>query len=117
MLHGHVSGHSRPQIILLSWLLISAALEAHPVKQLRTLLITDHAAFFISGATYFLIWAKGLSSTRVAMVLLSWCLATFQSVKALRGFEHHYGTSMSIYVVAGIVTAFFVVMMAVSLSA
>ena len=39
----------------------------------------------------------------------------WQSINGLPGFEKHYNTSMNTYVVAGIITIFFAVMMLVSL--
>jgi len=102
-------------IFILFWLVSSVVLEIHPVGKLRYLLITDYSAFFIAGATYFLIWTKGPSLTRVAIVTISWWLAMFQSINGLDRFEKHYDTSMNTYIVAGIITIFFAVMMLVSL--
>lgn len=103
------------QIFILLWLVSSVILEIYPVGKLRYLLITDYSAFFIAGATYFLIWSKGPSLTRVAVVTISWCLAILQSINKLQGFEKHYSTSMNAYITAGIITLFFTVMMLVSL--
>ncbi len=103
------------QAFIFLWLVVSVALEIQPIGKLRYLLITDYSAFFIAGATYFLIWSKGLSQTRVAIVTISWWLAMFQSIKGLRGFEAHYSTKMNGYIVAGIITTFFLVMMLASL--
>lgn len=102
-------------IFILFWLVSSVILEIHPVGKLRYLLITDYSAFFIAGATYFLIWTNGPSVTRVAIVTISWWLAMFQSINGLERFEKHYDTSMNTYIVAGIITIFFAVMMLVSL--
>jgi len=103
------------QTFIVLWLVASIALELHPIGKLRYLLLTDYSAFFIAGAAYFLIWSKGVSLTKTAIVTVSWGLAVFQSIKGLKDFETHYNTSMSSYVVAGIVTAFFAVMTLVSL--
>lgn len=103
------------QGFLILWLLATIALEIYPIGKLRDLLITDYSPFFIAGATYFLIWTKGLSLTRSAMIVISWGLALVESVHILRKLENHYNTSMSIYVVTGIVSAFFAVMMLISL--
>ena len=103
------------QTFIILWLVTSVALELHAIGKLNYLLITDYSAFFIAGAAYFLIWSKGVSLTRTAIVTISWGLAVFQSIKGLKEFETHYHTSMSSYVVAGIVTAFFAVMTLVAL--
>lgn len=103
------------QLFIILWLVASVALEILPIGRLRYLLIVDYSTFFIAGAACFLIWSQGLSLTRVAIIALSWCLAIFQSISALPDFEKHYNTSMSGYIVAGIITAFFCVMLLVSL--
>lgn len=103
------------QAILILWLISSLALETLPAGKLHYLLLVDYSAYFIAGATYFLIWSKGLSGTRATMIITAWSLAVFQSISQLSGFEEHYRTEMSAYVVAAIVSAFFLVMLLVSL--
>ena len=103
------------QIFLVLWLIFSVALELQPVGMLRLFLVTDYSAFFIAGATFFLIWSKGPSVTRVGIVTISWWLATTQSISRLQGLEKHYDTSMNAFLAGGILTSFFVVMMLVAL--
>ncbi len=103
------------QTFIFLWLVASIALEIHPISRLSNLLITRYSVYFIAGATYFLIWSKGLSLTRIAIVTISWWLAMFKSIESLQWFENYYHTGMSNYIVAGIVTSFFGVMMLVSL--
>jgi peptidoglycan/LPS O-acetylase OafA/YrhL len=105
------------QSFLVFWLLVSIALEAFPVGFLNDLLIVDYAAFFIAGASYFLIWSQGISRTRVVTIAAALALAIFQAVENLQFFEKHYNTSMSGFVVAGIIGAFFFVFLLISLRA
>jgi peptidoglycan/LPS O-acetylase OafA/YrhL len=103
------------EVFLACWLAAAIALEIFPVGKLRFLLIVDYAAFFIAGAAFFQIWSQGLSPRRVALVALSWSLAIFQSIRGLPDFEKHFNESISAYVVAGIITAYFLAMLLVSL--
>lgn len=104
------------QALISLWLLATVAVEFFwPNANLRYYLITDYSAFFIAGAAYYLIWSKGPTLARIAIVTCSWWLAMFESTRGLPGFESHFNTTMSPYVVAGIVTAFFAVMLLVSL--
>lgn len=103
------------QLFLVLWLVLSVALEVKPISALRSLLIVEFSAYFIAGATYFLIWSQGVSLTRVGMIILSWGLAVFQTINRLPTFEKHYDTAMSGNIVAGIITMFFFVMLLVSL--
>jgi len=103
------------QLFLIAWLIASIFLEILPLGKLRYLLIVDYSAYFIAGATFFLIWSQGVSLIRVGIIFLSWGLALIQSLNGLPGFEKHYNTSMSSYVVAGLITTFFLAMFLVSL--
>ena len=103
------------QLFLIIWLIISVALEIFPIWKLRYLLIVDYSAYFIAGATFFLVWSKGLSLTRGGVIIMSWGLALFQAVNSLTSFEKHYNTNMSGYIVGGIITTFFLLMLLISL--
>lgn len=103
------------QTFILLWLIASVALEVVQIGKLRYLLITDYSSFFIAGATYFIILSKGMTLSRVSIILISWCLSIFQSIHNLREFENHYNTTISAVIVATIITAFFALMMLISL--
>jgi peptidoglycan/LPS O-acetylase OafA/YrhL len=103
------------QTLLFFWLLASIALEFEPQVTLRSLLIVDHSAFFIAGATCFIVWSGGLSAARLLMLSGSWALAVYQSLRALPEFEDYYEVAANAWAVAAIVTAFFGVMLLVAL--
>jgi len=103
------------QLFIVIWLVASVALELFPIRKLRFLLITDYSAFFIAGATCFLIWQKGMSLVRATVMVVAWGMAVYLSTKSLAAFESHYNTVMNSFAVAGIVTTFFIVMILVSL--
>lgn len=105
----------RVQPILVGWLALSFLGELWPNKYYRYFLIVDYAAYFIAGATCFLIWSKGLTPVRIGMLLLCWCLAVFQSAKTVDDLIKHYNTEMSNYVAGGLITAFFLVTLLISL--
>jgi peptidoglycan/LPS O-acetylase OafA/YrhL len=105
------------QALLAGWLLLSVLGEAWPNKYLRYFLITDYAAYFIGGAVCFLVWSRGLSGVRIALLLLCWCLALFQSTLAIAGMAAHYRTGFSNWVAGGLVTACFGTMLLVALRA
>jgi peptidoglycan/LPS O-acetylase OafA/YrhL len=111
----------RSQLLLIVWLVTSISIEFLPtfgflpIGKLRYWLIVDYSALFIAGAVFYLIWSQGLSRTRLAIILSSWCLAIFQAIKGLPEFEARYNTSMNRYVVAGIITIFYIIMLLVSL--
>jgi hypothetical protein len=86
-----------------------------PIKLLNFLLIVDYSAYFISGATFYLVWQNGLSRSRVAILILTLALSIYQSIHSLVYFEQKYNTTMNIFGVGAIITSFFIVMLLVSL--
>ena len=102
-------------IFIACWLMASIALEIRPIGKISYLLVSDYSVYFISGATYYLIWSKGLSLTRIGMLFLSWGLAVFQALDDVPNFERHYNTHMNNLVVAGCTTSFFLVMYLVAI--
>ncbi|SFC72950.1 Peptidoglycan/LPS O-acetylase OafA/YrhL, contains acyltransferase and SGNH-hydrolase domains [Polaromonas sp. OV174] len=103
------------QGILILWLIASIiTLPIHSYR-LTYYLIADYSAFFIAGATFFLIWSKGFSLARFWIIALSWGLAVYQSIADLPNFEKNYHVTMNRSLVIGVVTIFFVTMMCVSL--
>lgn len=117
--------HQAQRFIVL-WLLACIALEGVAtlpidwmpplaLHYLRYLLIVNYATYFVAGATCYLIWSKGASLARFAVLGASWGLAVFQSGPSLREFEKYYKTGLNGGMVISILTAFYVVMLVVSL--
>jgi peptidoglycan/LPS O-acetylase OafA/YrhL len=109
------------QMFLVIWLGLTVAFELLPFKELPVVkllayfLIFDYAAYFIAGATYFLVWTRGLSVLRGSILFIAWLTALRQSLNDLPEFELYYHATMNRYVVAGIVSVFFVMMLLVAL--
>jgi len=95
---------------LVLWLVATLALEVFPVARLRSLLLADYAAFFIAGAAAFLIWSRGASALRWALMAVSLGIALHRSLASIPSFEAYYRTDLDAGVVAALVTSFFVVM-------
>ena len=93
----------------------SVVLEIVPVGKLRYLLIVDYSAYFIAGATCYLVWSRGVSLYRMGILAASYCLALFHAIGEIPGFEKYYHVDMSTMVVTAVVTVFFAVMLLVSL--
>lgn len=107
--------HQAQQILTL-WLAATMALQLQLFTSysLGQLLIVDYSAFFIAGATFYLIWSEGATRTRLATITLCWGLAVSQTVGALPGIEEHFKTSINGIAVAALVTMFFLAILAVS---
>jgi peptidoglycan/LPS O-acetylase OafA/YrhL len=99
------------QRFLAIWLLASIALVVFPNRRiLRDILIVDYAAYFIAGATLYLVWREGWTMTRLTMVATSWVLALYQSRLFANGLTNHFATVFEYSVVAGLITLFFIIM-------
>lgn len=106
----------RIESLLAIWLITTIASELLPTgKLIRYMLISDYSTYFIAGSTFFLIHSKGLNYSRLAIIILSWCLALLQSIKGIPLFETHYNTTMNEYAICAIITTFYVFMLCISL--
>lgn len=105
----------RAQWLLVLWLLASLVLEVFPSYRLRQYIVADYSAYFIAGAACYLGWSRGFSWLLSGLIGASWCLAVFRSTVVLPDVERHYRVPINPYVVAAIVTAFFVIMLAVAM--
>lgn len=111
-----VSGRiHRAQTFLAIWLALTVALVVFPIGRLRFVFITDYAAYFIGGATAFLIWSRGLSRFRLAMLIACLLIALHQSLGGIPAFESQYRTTMNPRLVGAIIVSYFAVMMAVAM--
>lgn len=82
----------------------------------RSLLIYDYAAYFIAGATCFLIWKKGAAMSRMTVLAGAWGLALLQSGVIVRKVRVENAMStLNGGIVIGILTLFFVVMLLIAL--
>ena len=106
----------KAQLILTIWLGICITLDVLHISKMRYLFIVDYAAYFIAGATFFLIWSKGLSRQRVGMIFASLGLALYETISEMPHFEQQVKTHINNFIAAGIIITFFIVMSLVSLN-
>jgi peptidoglycan/LPS O-acetylase OafA/YrhL len=104
--------HQAQQVLVL-WLAATVALSFYRVGVLRTALITDFAALFIAGATYYLIWARGVSSLRVAILAVCWLITVIEEIS--HSPLAKTGVDYSKWVIAAYITGFFLVMFLVAI--
>lgn len=101
----------RAQHLLMFWLLISVLSEIFKIDILRQIFLSNnsHSAYFIAGATFYLIWAKEASIGRVALLIVSWLWGLFGVVGSASEFSNSYNVSHSPLIVFLIITLFFFV--------
>ena len=105
----------KAQFFLAIWLIACIAVDVLQISNLRPFLIVEYAGFFIAGATFFSIWSGGLTRSRVAMLVGSFGLAMYETLLQTPHLERYFNTQIDIFIVAGIITAFFLVMLLISL--
>ncbi len=109
-------GIRRSQALLAFWLLAAVVLQLFPsARVLWDFFLVKYAVYFIGGALCYLIWREGASRARLGLLAAALALALYQSVGLVAGFERHYGVAVNGYVVAGIVTAMFGLLLLVAL--
>lgn len=97
------------------WLIGTVLVELFPFIKLKGFLVTDYAGFFIAGAACFLIRARGLSRSRVALVSAAWGLSLYHEFQLLPYFSEHFEKPLNPAVVAVVMSTFFVVMLVLAL--
>lgn len=95
------------ETFLVLWLLVSATAEVLAFEKLRSILITDYAAYFIAGSTFYIIWAKGFTTTRVLLLAGSLALANYTAIAWAQLLESKYLTEFDLLIVCAMVTLFF----------
>jgi len=105
----------KAELLLLMWLTATISIETLDLGTLRYFAISDFSAFFIAGAALFRVWSRGLSPTRIGLTLAAWIMAICQSLQQVPELERHYRTTFNIYVISAVISAFFLVMILVSL--
>ena len=93
---------------LVFWLLISATAELLAFEKLRSILITDYAAYFIAGATFYIIWAKGITKIRVFLLAGALALANYTAIVWAELLESKYATEYNPLIVCSVIGLFFI---------
>jgi peptidoglycan/LPS O-acetylase OafA/YrhL len=101
-------------LILSAWLAISIVLQFFPVRGLNSILIVNYSAYFIAGATCYLIRSEGLSIQKTILFTSAWIFSVYQSLNEIVKLGKQLNTSFEPLTVALIVSSFFIVMLAVA---
>ncbi len=83
--------------------------------KLYDFLVAGYSSFFIAGAAFCLVRQYGLSLNRAALLVAAWGLAVLTSIAPLPTMNDHYGVEVSRSIVALSITAFFGILLLVSL--
>jgi peptidoglycan/LPS O-acetylase OafA/YrhL len=104
----------RAETFLMAWLAVSIMLIFFPLYRLREIFIVDYSPYFVGGAVCFLIYQRGWSLNRLAMIFVSLALAIYGALHSLEIIEKTYSTPFDGASVAAIICIFFGVMMLVA---
>lgn len=103
------------QIFLCIWLILTVVLDIFPIARLRSVFAADYCAYFAAGAIFFLVRSKGLSLTRIAMLIMAWIVVIRHSSHVVKNIESTCNTTLDSRIVIGTITLFFCIMLLVSL--
>lgn len=93
---------------LVVWLLISATAEVFAFEKMRWVLVTDYAAYFIAGATFYNIWTKGFSITRVLLLAGALVLAAYTAMAWAELLETKYAAEYNNLIICSTIVLFFI---------
>lgn len=102
------------EYFMLTWLLYTAKIFAFGTDAFSVHLISEYSAFFIAGASLFLVRSNGISIIRITNVVGAFALGMYQALKQAKEISPIFREDLDPHVVAAVVTVFFV---ALSLSA
>lgn len=96
-------------VFLLLWLGCIVVLHIYPISILKTVLIFDYSPFFIAGATFFLVYSRGLSFVKVLILICTLIIGAYHSLQAIPQLEQHFNSEFNKYIVIGVILMFFLV--------
>jgi peptidoglycan/LPS O-acetylase OafA/YrhL len=110
---------NQAQLFLVLWLIATIALNVLKIGKLGSILsiilIVGHSPYFIAGAMSFLVWSRGISLTRISVIFIAWLLAISYSLDDIPNKEALFNTKFNSYVVIGMISTFFAIMLLVSI--
>ncbi len=105
----------RVKLFLGGWLLLSAAAEWWPVKH-SGVFAPDYAAYFVSGAMFYVVWKEGWSLYKALVLLGAYLLALIVGVRKAAEVASYYHGTISAVVVALTISVFYIVLLAIVVS-
>jgi peptidoglycan/LPS O-acetylase OafA/YrhL len=99
------------EYFMIAWLAYTAKVALKGTDQISVYLISEYAAFFIAGASMFMVWKNGFSVIRVMTITLSFALAIYQTLKQATVLTGVFKLEVDSVIVISIVTSFFAAML------
>lgn len=101
---------------LFAWLLISMVCAFIEVSYaFEFFLLTKWSSYFIAGAFFYLLRKDGFSKLYVVGIALSYYLSVKHACWRIPDFNDHYQTELSPFVIIGILSVFYILMLLVSI--
>lgn len=105
----------RAESLMLIWLAITVAMAFHPVRLLEVILVTKYSAYFVAGATFFFVWARGLTLARGLVLACCLLLAEYLALDFAYKLQERDGVVFEPAAVAGTVAAWFLCLLLIAL--
>ncbi len=99
------------EYFMIAWLAYTAKTAVFGADKLSVYLISEYAAFFIAGASMFMVWKNGFSIIRTATIAISFALSLYQALKQATVLTGVFKLEVDSLVVIAIVTSCFVAML------
>lgn len=103
------------EYFMIAWFVYIAKTALLSTDRLSIYLISEYAAFFIAGASLFMVWKHGFSIIRYVTIAGSFVLATHQSLKQASILTSVFKQDVNPAVVAFIVAGFFILILLVAI--
>lgn len=100
---------SKAEEWLTSWLVITLLLDIFRNDLLSRLFILAYAPYFIAGGMFFMVWSKGITSSRIITIAVSWFMAMYHAQQDFVDFQVRYHTELDLRVICVLITLFFAI--------
>ncbi|HEY5393503.1 MAG TPA: acyltransferase [Hanamia sp.] len=102
------------QYYLGAWLIVSIFAYYHPIHTLMNYANAEYSAYFIAGATYYLIYSEGKSFYRIFLLIGSFLLAFKRGIVTSAFMSNNYQIEFNTGIILAIIASFFFIFLLIS---
>lgn len=105
----------RLQMMVIVWLVAQGASKLLGLETIDRVLLGPHTPYFLGGILFSIVKQDGASRMRILLIILTWVWALMSAFDAIPFAEAQYHVAFSQWIVAGVLSVFFVVFLAISM--
>lgn len=92
------------------WLAATILQTIYPSSAFEFIVLRDYSSYFIAGATFFMIWSKGITWVRCLTIAVTWYFAVYQSISEIEHLETLIRNDLDPFIITAVICVYFVMM-------